>query len=177
MASIKNVKKAYSQSEWNLREDYYIDEVSKIVIPEAPSTQEIKKLNSQIDALLTEVLGDVAYVKRQYDEYDRMMKLAEKEAFNAVKSAPGQGSGIKLTEKDTVSLVVTYLRSNPLSDPNANVDPKTGKRPPMKVDIYSAVQIYEKRLRFIEAVSEMLEGKKSALVTDNAMLKIEAGIQ
>ena len=67
-----------------------------------------------------------------------------------------------LNENEVKGLVVKYLRSHPIYG--------------MKHDIYTLVQSVEYRLTFIESVVKILTEKKAALISDNAMLKIESSI-
>jgi hypothetical protein len=157
MGNMANVKALYSVSEWALREQYYIDEVKTIDIPADPTTGDIKRITSEIDSILSEALTDFAYIRRNFEKYDTLMKLATTEAFSTVKSSIPTTQ--KPTEAEVKSQVVTYLKKTPLQG--------------MKLPIYDLVMNYEERHIFMQEIIRILEGKKGALVTDNAMLKIE----
>lgn len=164
--SIQNVKEAYTMSEWTAREQYYIKECAAIVLPQDPDPKSIMRLTSQIDDVLAESLMDQAYIKRRYLDYKTKMGLAEKEYFVTLKqqysNPTGSAAPMKLTENEVKGLVVKYLRSHPIYG--------------MKHDIYTLVQSVEYRLTFIESVVKILTEKKAALISDNAMLKIESSI-
>jgi hypothetical protein len=160
MGNMANVKLAYTNAEWAQREQYYIDQINKIDIPADPTTGDIKRITSEIDSILSEALLDFAYIRRNFEKYETLMKLATTEAFSTVKSSIPTTQ--KPTESEVKSHVVTYLKNNPL--------------PGMKHSIYDLVMGYEERHIFMQEMIKILEGKKAALVTDNAMLKIESNI-
>lgn len=159
--SINDIKKSYTIQEWERREDYYTKACARIVIPEDPTSKDIMRIESEIDKLLTEALFDLANIKRKTLDYKMKMQLAEKEAFVLVKN--GQVGNIdpskKLTENEVKGVVVTYLKSAPFNGTSA--------------DIYTIYQNTEYRFAFIESVVKILSEKKSALVADSGMLKIE----
>lgn len=161
MGNIRNVKQAYSHAEWALREDYYIDELSQLVIPSDPNTKDIMQLNAKIDALIAEVNLEFGYIDRNYQYYMSLMKNAEKECFSSVKSSQ-LAMGAKVTESDIKGLTVTYLKQNPLANLPAN--------------IYDMVNGTEKRHRFMEAVLSTLKSKRDSIVTINTMMKIESNM-
>lgn len=162
MGDIRNVKPAYSTKDWELREAYYIAEVSKLPIPEQPNTKDVLKFNHLLDSLMDESLMEQAYVERNFNHYNTLMKNAEKEIFSIIKQQE-LTAGSKATENDIKGLTVAHLKKNPLE--------------PNKPDIYTIVLSAEKRHLFIERVVKILQEKKQAMVTVNTMLKIETNIQ
>lgn len=173
MGNIANVKQVYRPQEWEEREQYYITEASKIILPVTPTSTDIMRITANIDSLLSEVLLEQAYVGRKYEDLDMKMKLAEKETFAILKQGNGTVPGSvantttvaaasKLTENDVKGLVVKYLGSHPL--------------PGFKVDIYSLIQAVQPRKGFVDAVVKILVEKKGALISDLSMIKLEASI-
>lgn len=161
MANIMNVKQAYSAAEWNTREEYYINELSTLVIPSDPSTKDVMNLNAKIDAVITEANIEFGYIDRNYQYYQTMMKNAEKECFSTVKNTQ-LAAGSKVTENDIKGLTVTYLKNNPIGN--------------MPTNIYDMVANMERRHRFMEAVLSTLKSKRDSIVTINTMMKIESNI-
>lgn len=162
MGNLLNVREAYSQNEWSDREDYYVQETSKITIPVEPTTTDIMRITSEIDALLSEAMLDNAYIKRNFENLNTKMKLAEREAFAILRATPPSGATSKPTENEIKGLVVQYLKSHPLDG--------------HKYDIFTLVSSVQYRMVFIEAVVRMLSEKKGALISDNGMLKIESSM-
>lgn len=170
MGDVRNVKQNYTASEWNNREIYYIDEMAKLVIPPNPTTKDVMRLSSEIDLLVDEALLEQIYIKRKHANYDTRMKNMEKEVFTTVKTNPSlAGAGVqasqKLTENEVKSLVIKFVKSQ---------DVRGTKVSGPTVSIYDLVNVYLNRLFFIDGVVKMLIEKKSAMVSDNAMMKLEA---
>lgn len=161
MGNIMNVKQAYSVTEWAAREDYYVDELSQLIIPSDPSTKDVMNLNAKIDSVITEANIEFGYIDRNYQYYLTLMKNAEKECFSTVKTAQ-LSAGNKVTENDIKGLTVTYLKNNPIGN--------------MPTNIYDMVSNMERRHRFMEAVLGTLKSKRDSIVTINTMMKIESNI-
>ena len=159
---IQNVKKSYTNKEWEQREDYYKNACGALNLDETPTTTTVMALTAKIDDILSEALLDLSYIKRSYDMYKTSMTLEEKESFTILKQQQ-LASGNKITENDVKGLVVTYLKKKPISQNS-------------KASIYDTVQYYSYRLAFIESVVKILTEKKAGLITDNTMLKIEANM-
>ena len=159
--AIQDVKSAYSSTDWNIREDYYKNACGGITIPPQPTTKDIMRLTAEIDAILSEALLELAYIKRNYSNYKTKMTLAEKEAFLLCKQT-GLATNQKITEKEVTGMVVKYLKDHPLDG--------------AKHSIYTLVHNVEYRLTFMESVVKILTEKKAGLISDNTMLKIEASL-
>lgn len=159
--SIQDVKDGYTQADWNIREAYYAHALKQIDIPLEPDTKTIMRLTSLTDSLLSEALLELAYIKRKYNDYKTKMTLSEKEAFTILKrnNIP---TNAKITEKEITGMVVEFLKTKPLDN--------------MQISIYKLVQNAEYRLGFIEAVVKILTEKKSALLADISMIKVEKDI-
>lgn len=163
MGDVTQVKETYTVQAWKDREQYYIEQVSKIVLPATPQTRDVMKLEAEIDSLLSEAMLDAAYIRRKFQYLETKMKLYEKEMFSMIKQSPPKGLvTTKLTENDIKGFVVKYIKTHPLDN--------------SKVNIYMMVKSVEERLIFIDAVVKMLYEKKGALIIDNGMLKIETSI-
>jgi len=160
MGTMHNVKAAYTATEWAARESYYVDAANKIDIPSDPMPRDVKHIISQLDTLISEALLDYSYVRRAFSKAENVMKLATTETFSIVKA--NNSASNKLTADDVKSLVVSYLRKNPL--------------PGYKICIYDLVANYEDRQIFMQEMVRMLQGKKEALITDTAMIKIESNL-
>lgn len=166
---IENVKQQYNAKEWESREEYYIKHCSRIKIPKQPDGKSIMNLTAQIDDILSEALLEQAYIKKTLANLKNKLMLAEKETHLVIKVNNFKENGIngipsnKVTADDVKSSVVTFLKNNKLEN--------------MPLDIYSMVLKAENRCTFIDSVVRILAEKKSALIADNAILKLEGSIR
>jgi hypothetical protein len=161
--SENKIKEAYTTQEWTQKEAYYVQAVSKIKLPADPNTKDVMRLESEIDQLLTEAMLDLAFIKRKYEALDMQMKLSEKETFSILKKNPPSAlAGTKLTENDIKGMVVSYLKGRPVQN--------------AKLDIYTMLTATEQRFIFIDTVVKMLTERKSSLIIDTGMLKIESNL-
>lgn len=169
--SLADVKQNYNSIEWKAREQYYITKTNDIVLVPSPSTRDIMRLTAQIDEILSEALLDYAYTKRMAADYHNKLSLSEKEAGYILKKQSlipdASGKVNKLTTDDIKNMTVTYLKTHPIKNSDGSQS---------KFNIYDVCSTVDYRNTFMESVVKILSEKKSALISDNAMLKIEAGI-
>lgn len=167
--AIQNVKPQYTQKEWESREQYYIDKCSKINIPQQVDGRMIMSFTSIIDDLLSEALIEQAYMKKTLGSLKNKLMLAEKEMHLAIKERNFKENGLdgipsnKVTSDDIKSHITQYLKYTPLDN--------------MPDNIYNIVFKAEARCTFIDAIVRVLSEKKSALIADNAILKLESSIR
>ena len=72
---IQNVKKSYTNKEWEQREDYYKNACGALNLDETPTTTTVMALTAKIDDILSEALLDLSYIKRSYDMYKTRVTL------------------------------------------------------------------------------------------------------
>lgn len=153
------MKREYTTKEWAEREEYYINTLNGLVIPEQPTTKEVLKLTSALDKLYTEASFECAMVKRKESRLSLELKNAEAEMFNILKQQQ-LTAGAKITENDVKGLVKTYLANTPIQG--------------YSHDIYTMIKAVMDRLVFIEAVVKAVSEKKASIISATAMLKIDS---
>lgn len=163
---IENVKKSYSQKQWEAREEHYVEELQKLELPDDPTTRDVLKINSRLDNLSTEAAIEFAYVSNQFEYYKKMIKIQEEGSYLTLKEQEledrrnGGDSKAKLTADEIKSLVTNYLNNTPYNGTSKSI-----------YDIYLC---YMQRFGFIDRVVRTLNEKRQSLVTINAMLKLES---
>lgn len=152
------LKKDYTNQEWLAKEDYYINELQKLVLPLQPNTKEVMEFTSKLDQLYTEASFDYSNFSRRLEIISIDLKNAEAELFSTIKQQQ-LSAGVKITENDIKGLVKTYIANNKLKGYNA--------------DLYSLSKYYIMKTTFMQQVVKTISEKKNSLITDTAMLKIE----
>lgn len=153
------IKKDYTLSEWKLREDYYIDTLTNLCIPECPTVKEILNLTSKLDKLYTEASFEFAMLKRKESRLNIDLKNAEAKIFNIVKQERLATTGVKVTDKEAPGLVKDFLEKNFIQG--------------YSNDIYSLTKAVMDRVVFAEQVVKIIAEKKAGIISATAMLKIE----
>lgn len=154
------INRSYTQKQWQLKEDWYTDQVNNIRIGDMPSPSEIQSIAAQIDALLSMARIDYAYVAQNYDRYSMQLKIEERRLFVDLKlQPPVKYAGLKLTVDEMKGVVSSTILNN--------------NWPGSKYSLYKLVEEASSRNIFMEAVIKTLQDKKDLLITHSGMLKIE----
>lgn len=182
------IKQNYKQSEWEEREDFYADELSKLVIPDNVTVADIKVLSAKINRLYDEAVLDLALVKRKFDSYEKMKKLTEKQLFFTIKQT-ADTINVKMTEKMVEGAVFTalgYLIPNKVLDGSAIPDFESnllyliqGQQAnitPITTNLFTVMRVLEERLIYMQSIVEMLKDKHSTLITLEGALKLEVSL-
>lgn len=158
------VRRAYNNAQWMLKEDWYVQECNKIVIPDSPLPADVQACAGSIDRLLSIARLDYSFVKQQFDTYSMQLKIEEKRLFIDLKiQPPVQYSSVtKFTVDEMKGVVSSVINTQPWANTNHS--------------LYKLVEIYNARNIFMEGVIKLLQDKKDILITHNAMLKIESSI-
>ena len=122
--------------------------VKAIVIPQGVTNEIIKDLLSLIDDALTRAQFDYARAKRAYENLERRLKTTVK------------------------SYYVGYKDDNT----DRTADAKALKQA-AEEGLVAQVQEAYSRYMFMDAVVSVLDAKRGMLITDSAILKIEAGLK
>lgn len=148
-----DVRKPMKKEDWELVEDYYVEEVNQIHLPEDIDPSDLIDLNQRLSKLYTKARFDYMYIKRQYEKIKRQLKRAEKQAYMAVKA-------LGKNEKEREGLINKYLEDNKMFG--------------YPVTMFDALDIYEERAFFMEAVLDDIKDKSGRLISDNGALKLDA---
>jgi len=148
-----DLRKPMASSDWQALEGWYIDVIKELDISDDVNPSDLLILNSRISKLYTQARFDFAYIKRFAEKLKRQLKRAERQAYLAVKD-------IGKNDTERQSLVTKFLEENKVFN--------------YPVCIYDAIDIYEDRLEFIEAVIDDIKSKAERLITINGALKLDA---
>ncbi len=156
-------QRTYTNSQWTLKEDWYVKECNAIQLSDSPSTAEIQQAALKIDALLTVARMDYAFVNQMYDRYSMQLKIEEKRNFVDLKmTPPSQYNTLKLTVDEMKGVVASVIQQTPWAG--------------TKYSLYELVEMSSGRNIFMEGVIKILQDKKDLLITHSGMLKIESSI-
>lgn len=151
-----DVRKPMKKQDWEEIEDYYSEAVSDIQIPEDVDANDLIQLNYELSLLFTKARFDYMYIKRHYEKLKRQMKRAEKQAYMAIKD-------MGKNDKERDGLINKYLEDNPMFG--------------YPITMYDAIDIYEERAFFMEAVLDDIKDKSGRLISDNGALKLDVELQ
>lgn len=137
-----------TRDEWNQRESYYQNKVSRIRIIAEISEQMFKDAIAQIDEVLSEAQFDYSRAKSAYQQMETSEKVTVKEYFVMYKE---EGNSDKLSE----ALSIKKVNSE---------------------NVYARTNEARRRYNFMQAVIDLLRDKREMLITDSAILKIESSL-
>ena len=169
--SITNVKRYYTDPEWDARILFYQQQLNMIRVPEQPSPIDVKRLQSQVSNLMDEVLLDLHYARMNWEYYSDMLKAIEAELYLQFKNPPTTGAAapVKRTEKEVTSLVHQALNQSVQNQSvtNLQLGPTT---------IFSVLHAYKEREGYMKTLQKMLDTKNQALMIDLGVLKLEFNV-
>lgn len=155
-----SLKRTYSNTEWQMKEDYYTKQCNDIIISDSPTPSEVQIAAARIDALLSLARIDYAYVSQAYDRYSMQLKIEEKRLFVDLKiQPPTQYTGLKLTVDEMKGVVASVIHN--------------GQWAGTTKSLYDLVIMSSSRNIFMESIIKVLQDKKDLLITHSGMLKIE----
>lgn len=150
-----DVRLFLTDEEWRQIEDYYIQAVQRIVVPENPTSKEIMSLNAELDRLYTEARFDQGFLTAKVDQIKRELSDARKTVYEYIKDQAKN-------DKERDALGTKRLENLLYRD--------TGK------NIFEVHDIYVARKEFLDAVVSILRAKADRLVLDIASMKVEASL-
>lgn len=160
-------RRTFSKAEWEQIEDFLIQEVNNISVPERVTPQDITKLNARLDELSAPVMWLYATTKRTYESVEMDRKNAEKQVYLIVKDMTddqGNPTGKKKTEAEISAAIVEFLNTTPLKKPDGT---------PMPNSIYVMEKAAMERFMFMDAVVSTMKQKGEKLITDLGAIKLE----
>lgn len=159
----EEVRRAYNTTQWQKKEDWYVNEVNNIKITPAPTTADIQRFASEIDRMLTIARLDYAFVNQAYDRYSMQLKVEERRSFVTLKQQPpAQFAGMKLTVDDIKGVVAVVIQQNGWQGG--------------KLNLYELVEMTSQRNIFMEGIIKALQDKKDLLITHSGMMKIDHAV-
>lgn len=165
-APVNLFKRTFTKAEWEQIEEFLIQEVNAVTLPDRVTPDVIQQINSQIDDLTSAVMWLYALTKRTYEAIGMDRKNAEKQVYMLVKDGVPDASGNKPskapTEAEKQALIVDYLNVNPLQ----------GHPAPIYVMEKAAME----RFLFVDAVVSTMKQKREALITDLGAIKLEVAV-
>lgn len=153
---ISPMKSKYRNSEWQQREEEYIQCVNSITIPFEPDEKDICALNAAIDQVYTIAKIEQAIWSRLYDQMYQRRKNHEAEVYLIVKR--NIAAGQKSTEAELKALGVEYLNTNKVDNTNFT--------------IYEMVDMALNRKTFMDGVVDILKTKSDKMITASGALKL-----
>lgn len=157
------INRAYTDSQWAAKEDWYTQQCNAIHLSDCPTPSEVQSAAIQIDALLSVARIDYAYVAQMFDRYSMQLKIEEKRLFVDLKiQPPSQYNTLKLTVDEMKGVVASVIQKQPWAN--------------TKYSLYELVEKSSSRNIFMEAVIKVLQDKKDLLITHSGMLKIESSL-
>lgn len=156
-----NIKKSYSDAEWDQVCQFYINKVNEVDLnADAFTVSGLQVLISKIDSLLGALRVECVHAKQKLSKYEAQLKTQKELAYTIVKK---QNQGVKLTVDDVKSLVTKYI------DDQNNWD-GTG------MNLFDLVQKSEERFIFCDNMLKHVCDKQDMISTCYGLLKTEAGI-
>ena len=158
------VRRHYNSNQWQIKEDWYVQQCNSIIIPDSPLPAEVQRCAALIDRLLSIARLDYSFVRQQFDTYSMQLKIEEKRLFIDLKVKPPvqYSANTKFTVDEMKGVVASVINTQPWGN--------------TRHSLYKLVEIYNARNIFMEGVIKLLQDKKDLLVTHNAMLKIESSV-
>lgn len=153
-------RRNYTTSEWLAKEDFYVQQISRIQMITSPGPAEVQQAALDIDSLLSIARIDYAFVEQAYDKYSMQLKVEEKRLFVDLKmKPPAQYNTLKLTVDEMKGVVASVINTQAWAG--------------TKYSLYELVEMSSARNIFMEGVIKILQDKKDLLITHSGILKIE----
>lgn len=153
-------RRNYTTSEWLAKEDFYVQQISRIQMITSPGPAEVQQAALDIDNLLSIARIDYAFVEQAYDKYSMQLKVEEKRLFVDLKmKPPAQYNTLKLTVDEMKGVVASVINNQAWAG--------------TKYSLYELVEMSSARNIFMEGVIKILQDKKDLLITHSGILKIE----
>lgn len=157
------VLRSYTQTQWTMKEDWYIDRVNRLVIPLSPTPADIANVANDLERLLSIARLDMCFIEQSYDKYELLYKLQEKILYNELYNYNlGIVQGQKLTVAEREGYVASIIKNNGWDGG--------------KLSLFDLRTLCRSRYTFMEGVIKSLTDKKDLLITHSSVIKTEASI-
>ena len=106
------VSRSYTNSQWTMKEDWYVDRVNKLTIPLSPTPADIANVANDLERLLVTARLDMSFIEQSYDKYELLYKIQEKIIYNDLYNYNvGVTQGQKLTVAEREGYVASIIKT------------------------------------------------------------------
>lgn len=166
MLAIKpDLTKPITKKEWEQVEQYYVQELGQIHIPEDPKPHDILSINAKLEKLYHEARLDFLYVSRAFENIESSYRKLKRALYPLVKN------GKNSDERD--HLLQDYLMQTTLDQIDPHITQALGL-PQLPTTIYVVYETHKERVEFMKAVLDLIADKTARLITDSGAMKIES---
>lgn len=159
----EKVLRSYTNTQWTIKEDWYIDRVNRLVIPLSPTPADIANVANDLERLLSIARLDMCFIEQSYDKYELLYKLQEKIIYNDLYNYNlGLVQGQKLTVAEREGYVASIIKNTAWDGG--------------KLSLFDLRTLCRSRYTFMEGVIKSLTDKKDLLITHSSVIKTEASI-
>lgn len=157
------ISRTYTSSQWNAKEDWYVNKVANLSIPLSPTPADIGNVANDLERLLSLARLDMSFIEQSYDKYELLYKLQEKIIYNELdKYNIGIAQGQKLTVAEREGYAASILKNTPWDGG--------------QLSLFDLRMLSRSRYTFMEGVIKTLTDKKDLLITHSSVIKTEASL-
>ena len=159
----EKVYRTYTNSNWVVKEDWYINQVNSISIPLSPTPADIANVANNLERVLTTARLDMSFIEQAYDKYELLYKLQEKIIYNdLVNYNIGVAQGQKLTVPEREGYVAKIMQTNQWDGG--------------QYSLFDLRSLCRSRYTFMQGTIKALSDKKDLLITHSSVIKTEASL-
>lgn len=157
------VSRSYTNTQWTMKEDWYVDRVNRLVIPLSPTPADIANVANDLERLLVTARLDMSFIEQSYDKFELLYKLQEKIIYNELYNYNiGVTQGQKLTVAEKEGYVASIIKNTPWDGG--------------KLSLFDLRSLSRSRYTFMSGVIKALTDKKDLLITHSSVIKTEASL-
>lgn len=157
------VLRSYTNTQWTMKEDWYVDRVNRLIIPLSPTPADIANVANDLEKLLVTARLDMSFIEQSYDKYELLYKLQEKIIYNDLYNYNvGVAQGQKLTVAEREGYVASIIKNTPWDGG--------------KLSLFDLRTLSRSRYTFMSGVIKALTDKKDLLITHSSVIKTEASL-
>ena len=159
----ETVCRSYTNSQWTMKEDWYVNKVNNLTIPLSPSPADIANVANDLERLLVTARLDMSFIEQSYDKYELLYKLQEKIIYNELYNYNiGVTQNQKLTVAEREGYVASIIKNTPWDGG--------------KLSLFDLRTLSRSRYTFMQGIIKALTDKKDLLITHSSVIKTEASI-
>lgn len=148
--------------EWAAKEKSYEERIKEIVISPSISEQDIKEIIAKLDAIFSDAYFDYTRAKTAYERIQRKNKTLAKSLFLTAKGGGVEDLGPRPSDETAKAWAEAKL-----AEMGGDDEPN-----PLWLEEQTTA-----RFNFMSAVIDLLNTKRQMVITDQAVLKLEASLQ